>query len=1134
MADQVLAELEAAAQVILAPPNLITGQQRQSAETVFLNFRKTKSPYQLCREILERSSVDYVLFESAGLIKSALIREWVMMQDEDIRSLRQYLLHYIISKPQLAPFVRERILQVIAIMVKRGSVEDLGRDRGQILNEVEGLIMTGDLRRQLLGCSIISALMQEYATTVKSSDVGLAWEVHFKAKKQFEISDLKRIFKFCFGALGELTKEEIQEALLPLIKHLLSIIEGVLVWGYVSPHLPKRLIGVFESAYESDSSPALRLGPMWRDVILDPNVLDLFFTLYWKVRTNPQLAHHARNCLVQLATLNGLVIESGEVETQYLTSYLQSFLKLVSNIDVIDQEAIGISNMVRKVITFFRATLTSLPEDILRSFMEQMTRLTCLFAEGAAQEESMCADDCLYMEAFEHLLEAWIIVLSEAQLFPSEFCKQSSAQIFNTYLSCHLAPPDGNRGAGGKELNDEEIDATEENDRDKFKEQLQTIGNFGRQVPGHSLPLLARLLEDRTNRLSGQLNRMADQSQPMSISSSSLVEALYEDIHWLVLLAGHVLCMDSEGEVALVPSEIMRYSMDQTQQGQVNVETTMRLLASPQNSLSDIDGAEQSADHVIRLISAVFRLCQLEKIAISANLTNMLSPELSSSIVWFLHRWSLSYLLPIESFYSEISTTILQAFGADTPGALWTVSFLLEKIECNINVFKGEPNLIKETMRLLITLVESQVKSDCVLKSGRLCNLVNLATKDRFDLPQAAKRGLMRTLVQIGTAVQDPSSKQQYWAQTLQPLDERFKQLTGSSNFAQTYHQEQIRLGIIDVLESFVGVTQGVQGPVAEGVFERITPVLNELPNLLSLYHNYQEIVQLILELFCECTRRMLCYLPQGDSIRIYEICLRTIQTYARCNTNRTTVENTAEEDTFQDILLLMQLLTNLLTKEIIDCSHTEPAGNPEQNVSPVNVFLFGLNIIMPLMTMDLLKFPSLCLEYFKMITFVCEIHPEKVFDLPVELLSQLLASVELGLFSFGHEITILCCDIIQVLAKHIYTEGRKGRPKNQLMAPFMNLLMNLILSRQINSDLISSTSIPLYYLICCYQEQYQQLVQSFLAAQTDPRIAERLTAAFVQLTACIELDTERPQRLRFRDNFDKFIVNVQGFLMVK
>ena len=39
----------------------------------------------------------------------------------------------------------------------------------------------------MIGCSILSSMLQEYATTVRSSDVGLAWEVHFSAKKQFEV-----------------------------------------------------------------------------------------------------------------------------------------------------------------------------------------------------------------------------------------------------------------------------------------------------------------------------------------------------------------------------------------------------------------------------------------------------------------------------------------------------------------------------------------------------------------------------------------------------------------------------------------------------------------------------------------------------------------------------------------------------------------------------------------------------------------------------------------------------------------------------------------------------------------------------------------------------------------------------------
>ena len=89
----------------------------------------------------------------------------------------------------------------LSIAIKRQSVDDLGEDRRQVLTEVSQLITGGNMQMQMIGCSILSALMAEYATTVKSSDVGLAWEIHFKAKKQFELTDLKSIFTFCVQAL---------------------------------------------------------------------------------------------------------------------------------------------------------------------------------------------------------------------------------------------------------------------------------------------------------------------------------------------------------------------------------------------------------------------------------------------------------------------------------------------------------------------------------------------------------------------------------------------------------------------------------------------------------------------------------------------------------------------------------------------------------------------------------------------------------------------------------------------------------------------------------------------------------------------------------------------------------------------
>lgn len=165
--------------------------------------------------------------------------------------------------------------------------------------------------------------------------------------------------------------------------------------------------------YESGNNPPLRLNTQWEDVILDPAVLDLFFTLYWKVRSNPQLAHHAMNCLIQLASLHGRIVSVEEVKVQYLTNYMQRFLKLVLSIEIGDQEANGITNIIRKINYFFQSSLNSLPEDLYKPFMEQITRLTCLFIECAAQEESV------------------IIIASISFEFVSEFQLQRSLSKFN-------------------------------------------------------------------------------------------------------------------------------------------------------------------------------------------------------------------------------------------------------------------------------------------------------------------------------------------------------------------------------------------------------------------------------------------------------------------------------------------------------------------------------------------------------------------------------------------------------------------------------------------------------------------------------------------------------------------------------
>lgn len=65
---------------------------------------------------LDCSKVDFVLFETAGTLRDALIRDWILLSQDQKNELRQYLFQFIMRDGNMAPFVRERILQVINIM----------------------------------------------------------------------------------------------------------------------------------------------------------------------------------------------------------------------------------------------------------------------------------------------------------------------------------------------------------------------------------------------------------------------------------------------------------------------------------------------------------------------------------------------------------------------------------------------------------------------------------------------------------------------------------------------------------------------------------------------------------------------------------------------------------------------------------------------------------------------------------------------------------------------------------------------------------------------------------------------------------------------------------------------------------
>lgn len=257
------------------------------------------------------------------------------------------------------------------------------------------------------------------------------------------------------------------------------------------------------------------------------------------------------------------------------------------------------------------------------------------------------------------------------------------------------------------------------------------------------------------------------------------------------------------------------------------------------------------------------------------------------------------------------------------------------------------------------------------------------------------------------------------------------------------------------------------------------------------------------------------------------------VQTYGKCNLGKVSIEALTEEEQLNDLLVLMKLLTNLLSRDVFDLNTVD---SKTQKLSAADVALYGLHVIIPLMSSDVLMFPVLCSEFFKLTTCVCEMYPEKMSSLPDALFKNLMASLEVGLVNYGSDITKMSLEALSSLAAYCFEEFQKNLKiaAHEILRHFLKILFNMVLLHSFDMDLLQPAAEAFLALICCHQAYYTELVRNLLAQQADHLVGQRLLQAFNQLTPSdMKLSLDRANKVHFRKSLDVFLGSVKGFLCV-
>uniref|UniRef100_A0A7N2L6Y9 Exportin-4 n=1 Tax=Quercus lobata TaxID=97700 RepID=A0A7N2L6Y9_QUELO len=433
-------------------------------------------------------------------------------------------------------------------------------------------------------------------------------------------------------------------------------------------------------------------------------------------------------------------------------------------------------------------------------------------------------------------------------------------------------------------------------------------------------------------------------------------------------------------------------------------------------------------------------------------------------------------------------------------------------------------------------------------------NLANAFANEKslFLLDLAHQRSLAQTLVHSASGLINSEASNQYVRGLMGHMATYLGELSSKNDLKSVAQQPDIILLVSCVLERLRGVASASEPRTQKAIYELGFSVMNPILVLLEVYKHESAVVYLLLKFVVAWVNGQISYLEAHETAIVVDFCMRLLQLYSSHNIGKISVSlsssllSEAKTEKYKDLRALLQLLSSLCSKDMVDFS-SDSIETQGTNIS--QVVYFGLHIVTPLISLDLLKYPKLCHDYFALLSHLLEVYPETVAQLNSEAFAHVLGTLDFGLHHQDAEIIDMCLRSLKALASYHYKETASGKTglglhaaghkdsggnlQEGILSRFLRSLLQLLLFEDYSPDLVGSAADALFPLILCEQGLYQRLGNELIERQANPTLRSRLVNALQSLISANQLSStlDRINYQRFRKNLHNFLIEVRGFL---